>query len=169
MYFIQKRKEKVPRLKHHKKRKKKKKMKQYSVVEYLGCFLDEIMSGESMTKRALTKINRKIKFLYRQNRYLSYHLKWMLCNSLIQPHFDFACCAWYPNLSMSLKIKLQTAENACIRFCLGMERRSHIRVNQFEKINWLPVKKKVDKWIAVTAYNFKNKLSPVYVSYIYIL
>ena len=93
----------------------------------------------------------------------------MLCNSLIQPHFDFACCAWYPNLSMSLKIKLQTAENACIRFCLGMERRSHIRVNQFEKINWLPVKKKVDKWIAVTAYNFKNKLSPVYVSYIYIL
>ena len=89
--------------------------------------------------------------------------------SLIQPLFDFACCAWYPNLSMSLKNKLQTAENACIRFCLGQERRSHIRVNQFQKINRLPVKKKVDKWIAVTAYNFKNKLSPVYVSYIYTL
>ena len=50
-----------------------------------------------------------------------------------------------------------------------MERRSHIRVNQFEKINRLPVKKKVDKWIAVTAYNFKNNLSPVYVSDIYLL
>ena len=88
--------------------------------------------------------------------------------SLIQPLFDFACCAWYPNLSMSLKNKLQTAENACIRFCLGQERRSHIRVNQFQKINRLPVKKKVDKWIAVTAYNFKNNLSSVYVSDIYI-
>ena len=100
------------------------KIKQYSVVEYLGCLLYENMSGELMAKRALKKINGKTKFLYRQNRYLSYHLKRMLCNSLIQPHFDFACCAWYPNLSISLKNKLQTAQNACIRFCLGIERRS---------------------------------------------
>ena len=92
----------------------------------------------------------------------------MLCNSLIQPHFDFACCAWYPNLPMSLKNKLQTAHNTCIRFFLGMERRSHIGLNHFEKINWLPVKNRVDQCIAVTAYNFKNNLSPVYISYIYI-
>ena len=23
----------------------------------------------------------------------------MLCNALIQPHFDYACTAWYPNLT----------------------------------------------------------------------
>ena len=73
--LFKKGKKKYPALNITRNEKKKKKMKQYSVVEYLGCFLDEIMSGESMTKRALTKINRKIKFLYRQNRYLSYHLK----------------------------------------------------------------------------------------------
>ena len=115
-----------------------------------------------MAKKVLKKINGKTKFLYRQNRYLSYHLKRTLLISLIQPHFDSACCAWYPNLSMSLKNKLQTAQSACIRFCLGMERRSHIGLNQFEKINWLPVKNKVDQCIAVTANNFKNNLSPVY-------
>ena len=90
----------------------------------------------------------------------------MLCNSLIQQHFDFVCCAWYPNLSMSLKNKFQTTQDACIRFCLGMERRGHIGLNHFEKINWLPVKNRVDQCIAVTAYNFKNSLSPVYMSYI---
>ena len=68
----------------------------YSVLEYLGYLLDENMSGESIAKKALKEINGKGKFLYRKNKYLSYHLKRMLCNSLIQPHFDFACCAWIP-------------------------------------------------------------------------
>ena len=54
------------------------------------------MSGESIAKKALKEINGKGKFLYRKNKYLSYHLKRMLGNSLIQPHFDFACCAWIP-------------------------------------------------------------------------
>ena len=64
----------------------------------------------------------------------------MSCNSLIQPHFDFACCACYLNLPMSLKNRLQTAQNVCTRFCLGMERGSHIGINHFENINWLPIK-----------------------------
>ena len=33
----------------------KNKIKQYSVVEYFGCLLDENMSGESMAKRTLKK------------------------------------------------------------------------------------------------------------------
>ena len=92
-----------------------------------------------------------------------------LLNSLIQPHFDFACCAWYPNLLMSLKNKFQTAQDACIKFFLGMERRSHIGLNHFEKINLLPVKNRVYQCIAGMAYNFKNKLSSLYISDIYIL
>ena len=35
------------------------KIKQYSAVEYLGCLLDERMSGESMAKRALIKLKEK--------------------------------------------------------------------------------------------------------------
>ena len=122
-----------------------------------------------MAKTILKKINGKLKFLYRQNRYLSYPLKRMLCNTLIQPHYDFACCSWYPNLSMSLKTKLQTAQNSCIRYCLGLKDRSHIGKNEFEKINWLPVLNRVEQCLAVTAYNFKNDLSPKYMSDIYSL
>ena len=93
----------------------------------------------------------------------------MLCNTLIQPDYDFACCSWYPNLSMSLKTKLQRTQNSCIRYCLGLKDRSYIGKIEFDKINWLPVSNRVDQCLAVTAYNFKNALSPKYMDDIYSL
>ena len=115
-------------------------------------------------KRALK--NGKTKFLYRQNRYLSNPLKRMFCNSLILPHFDFACCTRYPNLPMSLKNKFQTAQNTYIRFYVRMERRCHIRLNRFEKTYWLLVKNRVNQCIAAMTYNFKNNLSCLCLIYI---
>ena len=35
----------------------------------------------------------------------------MLCNTIIQPHFDYASSAWYPYLKKNLKSKLQIAQN----------------------------------------------------------
>ena len=80
----------------------------------------------------------------------------------IQPHCYFACYSWFPKLSMSLKTKLQTPQNSFIRCCLGQKDRSHIGKSKFEKINWLTVSNRVGKCLAVTAYNFKNALSPKY-------
>ena len=96
------------------------KIKQHSKVTYLGCILDEDMSGESMATKVLGKINAKLRFLYRKNKFLTSGLCRLLCNALIQPHFDYACSAWYPNLNKKLLIKLQTSQNKCIRFCLQL-------------------------------------------------
>ena len=68
-----------------------------------------------------------------------------------------------------LKNKLRTVQNAYIRFCLEMERRSHIGQYHFEKFNWLPVKNMVDQCIAAMAYNFENNLSRVCMWDIYTL
>ena len=46
-------------------------IKQHSEVTYLGCMLDEIMSGEPMALKVINKINGRLKFLYRKNRFLS--------------------------------------------------------------------------------------------------
>ena len=70
---------------------------------------------------------------------------------------------------MLLKTKLQTTQNSCIRYCLGLLDRNCIGKNEFEKINWLPVSNRVDQCLAVTAYNFKNALSPKYMGDIYSL
>ena len=95
------------------------------MIEYLGCLLDENLPGQAMARMDLKKVNRKKKYLYRQSRHLPYPLKRMLCNTLIQPHYDFLYCSWYPNLSMSLQTKLQTTQNSCIRYCLGLKYRNH--------------------------------------------
>ena len=46
-------------------------IKQHSEVAYLGCGLDEAMSGEPMTLKVVNKINGKLRFLHRKNRFLS--------------------------------------------------------------------------------------------------
>ena len=120
------------------------------MVEHLGCLLDKNMSGEAMARMVL-----KI-FLYKQNRYISYPLKRMLWNTLIQSHYDFACSTWYTNLSVSLKTKLQS------KYCLELKMRSRISKNELEKINCLLISNRVYQCLAVTEYSFKNDLSPKY-------
>ena len=39
-------------------------IKQYSKVTYLGCILDETLSGESMASHAINKISSRLRFLY---------------------------------------------------------------------------------------------------------
>ena len=91
-------------------------IKQHSKVNYLGCILGETMSGEAMALSVINKINNKLKFLYRKNRFLTPSLRRLLCNALIQPHFNYACSPWYPNLTKKLKNRIQTSQNKCIRF-----------------------------------------------------
>ena len=73
-------------------------IKLHSKVTYLGCVLNEIMSGESMALKVINKINSRLKFLHRKNKFLTPALCRLLCNALIQPHFDYASSAWYHNL-----------------------------------------------------------------------
>ena len=70
--------------------------------------LDETMLGEPMALKVINKMNSKLKFLYRKNRFLCPELRRMLCNMLIQPNFDYVCPAWYPNLTEKKKTKENT-------------------------------------------------------------
>ena len=65
-------------------------IKQHSKVTYLGCILDETMSGESMALKVINKINSTLKFLHRKNKFLTPVLRRLLCNALVQPQFDYA-------------------------------------------------------------------------------
>ena len=67
---------------------------------------DPNLSGKSVTMKYLRKINTKLQFLYRQNGFLNPKLRGLLCNSLIQPHFDYACISWYPLINHKIRNKL---------------------------------------------------------------
>ena len=101
-------------------------IKQYETVTYLGSLLDGTFSGESTTLKVINKINSRLRFLYRKNGFLSPPLRRLHFNSLLEPHFDYACSAWYPNLNKRLKSKLQILQNKCTQFCLNLNNRAHI-------------------------------------------
>ena len=90
-----------------------------------------------MALKILNKINDKLKFLYRKDRVLNPELWRMLCDVLIQPYFDYACPAWYPDLTEKMKIKIQIMQNKCIRFFLRLDKMHHISEEGFESTNWL--------------------------------
>ena len=84
------------------------------------------MSRESIANKVISKVNARLKFLHRKNKYLTPNLQCLLCNALIQPHFDYACSAWYPNISRKLQNRIQTLQNKCICFCLQLDKMSYI-------------------------------------------
>ena len=66
----------------------------YELKTYLGCILEETLSGESMAYEVISKVNARLKFLHRKNKYLTLDLRRLLGNVLIQSRFDYACSAW---------------------------------------------------------------------------
>ena len=77
-----------------------------SNVNYLGCLLDEKMSGEAMVLNVINKINSNLKFLHDINGFLTPALRHLLYNASTQPHFDYTCSVWYPNLTNKLKQRI---------------------------------------------------------------
>ena len=106
-----------------------------------------------MVLKVINKINSRLRLL--------------LCNVIIQPHFDYACSAWYPNLNKKLNSKLQIIQNKCIRFCLQQGSRSHTVIKEFEQINQHPVSKSFNECICSNAFKFFNENFPLYLYDLY--
>ena len=117
---------------------------------------DETMSRETMALAIINKINNKLKFLCRKNRLLTPTLRRLLCNAVIQPHFNYACSAWYPSLTKKLKNRIQTSQNKCIRFCLQLDKMTHISHKEFETLNWLPVTERFNQSISSNIFKYVN-------------
>ena len=95
--------------------------KQHNFVEYLGCLLDNTLSGKDMAEKVLEKVNGRLKCLYRQSKYLNKRLRRMPCNTIIQPHFDYASSAWYPNLNKNLSPSSKLLKINAFRFAYTLK------------------------------------------------
>ena len=129
--------------------------------------LAETMSGETMVLSVINKINNKLKFLYRKNRFLTPTLRGLLCNALIQPHFDNACTAWYSNLTKKLESRIQTSQNKCTRFYFQLDKTTHISHKEFETLNWLPVTERFNLCINSVVFKYVNDQRPNYLNEVF--
>ena len=142
-------------------------MKQHSRVTCLGCILEETMSGDSMVNKVISKVNERLKFLRRKNKYLTPNLRRLLCNAVMQPHFDYACSAWSPNLSKKLKNRVQTSQNKCIRFCPQFGKMTRIFQKEFETINRFPIKVRFNQDVNCTAFKYFDNQCPHYLNEVF--
>ena len=117
-----------------------------------------------MATKVLGTLDGRIKFLYRKQNFLSFSLCRLLCNALIQPHFDYACAAWYPNFNKRFVKKIQICQNKCIRFCLKLNNRDHVDVKEFREIYWLPTKERFEQCICANIFKFFINMSSTYTS-----
>ena len=88
-------------------------------VRYLGVNLDQSLDGKLIAVAILEKGNSRLKFLWRQAKFLNQYSKRLLASSLILCHFDYACSAWYDGLQKLYQQKLQILQNKTIRFVLN--------------------------------------------------
>ena len=65
-------------------------------------------------------------------------------------------------------MRLQAAQNKCIRFCLKLNDRSSIKSKDFEKINWLPIHERISQCSLISIYKFFAKNCPNYFDEIYV-
>ena len=75
-----------------------------------------------------------------------------------------ACLAWYPNLNIGLKTKIQTMHN---KFCLKLGNKTHVVVVEFNAINWLSTRKRFEQCLCVNILNFFSRTVPAYVCEMY--
>ena len=113
---------------------------------YIHTLAHTVVNLQTFTQ-TINKINNKLKFLHRKNRFLTPPLRRLLCIALIQPPFDYARSAWYSNLTKKLKNRYQTSQNKCIRFCLQLGKMTHISHKEFKTLNWLPVTERFNQRI----------------------
>ena len=116
-----------------------------SEVKYLGAFLDQTLSSESMVRNILKNTNSRLKYLYRQASFLNKDSKKTLSQSLIQSQFDYSCSSWYTGCSETSKKKLQVCQNKIARFVLNLPPRSHIGPEELDNIGWLDVQHRVSQ------------------------
>ena len=120
-----------------------------------------------MVIHVINKVNSGLRFLYRQSKFSDISLCRLFCKAVIQPFFDYACNAWHPNLNKNLKNRLQAAQNKCIRFSLTLVDRRSIKINEFEKINWLLIYDRVNQCILSSIYEFHDNNAPGYMNEVF--
>ena len=74
-------------------------------VKYLRAILEQTLTGENMVNSILQKANARLKFLYRKQNFFNLYTKKLSVMSLIQGHFDYACCFWHMGLPKIMKKK----------------------------------------------------------------
>ena len=131
-------------------------------VKYLGVYIDKFLNGECIVESIVKKVNDRLRFLYRQGRFLNVKCKMSLCSALIQCHIDYAASAWYAGISKTLKQRLQVCQNKVVRFILDMSPMQTVNYNVLKSLDLLDIDDRVRQLRLNHVFNIYHGKAPSY-------
>lgn len=102
----------------------------------LGLHIDQNLRFKLHITRALQKAYCNLKMLYNSSKILNVKLKTMLTESLVLSHFNYCDTVLGPCLDSIEIRRIQTVQNACIRFIFGIRKRDHVS-HKLKELKWL--------------------------------
>ena len=118
-------------------------IKSQDCIKYLGVYIDNTLSGDTMANTVIKKVSGRLKFLYRHAQILNRTLRKKLSTALLQCHIDYCCASWFANISQKHKKKLQTSQNKIVRFILEFSPRDHIGQAELNLLSFLNINARV--------------------------
>ena len=137
-------------------------IKSSSHVKYLGVIIDNNLSGEYIVDSIINKVNNRLRFLYRQAKFLDVKCKSSLCSALISCHLDYACSSWYAGLTKGLQQKLQVCQNKVVRFILNLPPMYSVNYSVLASLNLLNVEDRVKQLALNHVFNIFHGNAPSY-------
>jgi hypothetical protein len=130
------------------------------VVKNLGIFMDPSLSWNEHCGFLINKVFSILAQLRRNFSYIPFHVRRTLVQSLIFPHFDYLLplCT---NISQTNLIKLQRAQNACIRFVCNVSKFQHITPS-YHLLDFLKLEERQKMIIANMVFKIISNGNPQY-------
>lgn len=127
----------------------------------LGVWLTQNLDWQLHARHVSRRVYGALFSLRFHKHALSLPLRKKLVQSLVLPIFDYAIPV-YADLDAMRTLKLQRAQNACVRFVIGnIPRRAHVTPHRLA-LGWLSAKRRLEYLLAIQAYNALAKKSPAY-------
>lgn len=132
------------------------------VVKYLGVHIDKYLNFENIVSNIVSKVNGRLKFLYRNAKCLDPRSRKTLSTALIQCYFDYSCSSWYSGLGSGLTKKLQILQNKVVRFVLDLGPRTRINCDILDSVGMLSVPDRVSQLRINHVFNIYHGRAPEY-------
>ena len=121
--------------------------------------LNNLLSVELIVQNNITKVNKRLKFVYRNRTCLSMQSRKTLCSALTQRHLDYASCCWYEGISKKIKHKLKVAQNK------RLHRRHSVGFREFRELDPLPIPIRVKQLRLNQVHNIVSQSCHSYLSF----
>ncbi|KAJ1531443.1 hypothetical protein ONE63_000123 [Megalurothrips usitatus] len=129
-------------------------------VTNLGVIFDQSLSWTPQCVRVINSVFKNLAVVRRNFCYLPFSVRKMICQSFIFPTFDYSA-ALMTNLSATNCIKIQRAQNSCIRFVTKTPKYEHI-TPMYKELDLLKFTERRDLIICTTIRSIFKTAAPPY-------